>query len=107
MSSELRLHLQLLEATLRNSGLWDIEPPTPEALLSVQPFCVDTLSFSQWLQFIFVPRMEYLLEHQLPLPKSCNITPMAEEALSGLPVEELIRVLRGIDTLLSNCAAKN
>ena len=107
MSSDLHLHLQALETALRESGLWSHQPPAADALLSVQPFCVDTLNFSQWLQFVFVPRMAYLLEHQLPLPGSCNISPMAEEALSGLPVGELLRVLREIDTLLNNCAAEN
>lgn len=107
MLSELYLHLQALEVALRDAGLWSTQAPQSSALLSVQPFCVDTLNFNEWLQFVFVPRMVHLLDNQLPLPSNCSIAPMAEEALAGMPVTELIEVLRGIDNLLTNCAAKN
>ena len=40
-----------IEAQLRQMGLWQAVPPSPEALASSQPFCIDTLDFSQWLQF--------------------------------------------------------
>lgn len=97
----LRLQLQAAETALRASGLWAENPPAPEALLSVQPFCIDTLNFSEWLQFVFLLRMQHLVDNQLPLPVNCAIAPMAEEALAGLPVAELLTALRSIDELLS------
>lgn len=93
--------LTALEVALHAAGLWAQTPPHAEALRSVQPFCVDTLSFSEWLQFVFLVRMRHLLEQGLPLPVNCAIAPMAEEALAGLPVAELLTVLRRIDALLS------
>lgn len=92
-----------IEAELRSIGQWQKQAPPPEALRSEQPFAVDTLSFSQWLQFIFVPRMRSLIEHQQSLPGACNISPMAEEYYRDrdLPVANLMLALRQIDALLS------
>ena len=39
-----------IEAEMRKAGLWESQPPPREALTSRQPFCYDTLNFSQWLQ---------------------------------------------------------
>ncbi|WP_372864362.1 YqcC family protein [Spongiibacter sp.] len=91
-----------IEAELRGIGHWDRQSPPPEALRSEQPFAVDTLAFNQWLQFIFIPRMRFLLEQQQALPGACSIAPMAEEFYRGqnLPVAELLDALRRIDALL-------
>jgi uncharacterized protein YqcC (DUF446 family) len=67
-----------VECELRRARLWQSESPSEEALASVQPFAVDTLDFHQWLQFILLPRMHYLVEHRMPLPESCGIAPIAE-----------------------------
>ena len=91
-----------LEAEMRILDLWDAEPPTPEALASIQPFCVDTLTLPQWLQFVFIPRMSQLVEAGQPLPQTCGIAPMAEEYFSGsqLPAGGLTRKLTEIDERL-------
>ena len=51
-----------IEAQLRQIGQWDRLPPSREALASSQPFCVDTLTLPQWLQFIFLPTLYQILE---------------------------------------------
>ncbi len=53
--------LDALEAALRHNGLWGNERPSRQALASQQPFACDTLALEQWLQFIFIPRMQTLL----------------------------------------------
>lgn len=89
-----------LECELRSLELWQAETPSAEALASVQPFCIDSLTFEQWLQFIFLPRMTELLANQLPLPAKCQLSPMGEEAFSGreLPTASLLSVLAAIDS---------
>ena len=93
-----------IEAQLRQLGLWDKIPPSTEALASDQPFCVDTLSLPQWLQFIFLPTLYRMLENQEPLPARCGIAPMAEEFFRGseLAVDELLVALERIDELLTS-----
>ena len=59
-------HLLLIERELRVLGWWQEQAPSAEALASQEPFCVDTLTFEQWLQWIFLPRMKQLLEAGAP-----------------------------------------
>jgi uncharacterized protein YqcC (DUF446 family) len=92
-----------IEKELRELQLWDSEMLSEEALSSVQPFAVDTMTFPQWLQFIFLPRMAALLEQGHPLPGNCGIAPMAEQYFSVLHLHSqvLIAQLQKIDQLLS------
>lgn len=98
--ASLLMDLQLL---LRQLGHWQAERPSAQALASQQPFCVDTLSFPQWLQFVFIERLQLLLDQQLALPTSCQVCPMAEQyfAQDLVPVQALLACLRQIDGLLS------
>lgn len=90
-----------LEAQLRELNLWDSARPSAQALASTQPFAVDTLSFNQWLQFIFIEKMEVLLQQGLPLPASCELFPMAEESFNSLNIEakRLLEIIQQIDDL--------
>ena len=92
-----------IEAELRRLDQWDKIPPSTEALASTQPFCVDTLTLPQWLQFIFLPTIYRMLEEDEPLPQRCGIAPMAEEFFrgSGLAIGGLVDALLRIDELLS------
>lgn len=92
-----------VEKELRELRLWEAESPSAEALASVQPFAVDTLSFSQWLQFIFIPRLYVLIEARAALPDNCGVAPMAEEYFQplGLNSGALVDHLRRIDALLT------
>ena len=51
-----------IEAQLRQLGQWDKVAPEADALASEQPFCVDTLRLPQWLQFVFVPRLQIVCD---------------------------------------------
>jgi uncharacterized protein YqcC (DUF446 family) len=92
-----------IEAELRRLNQWDAEPPSPAALASVEPFCVDTLTLAQWLQFVFIPRMYALVDAQQLPPGRCEVQPIAEEyfrnsALNGAP---LLRHLGRLDGLIN------
>ena len=91
-----------IEAEMRQVGCWDSVAPQPEALRSEQPFAVDTLNFAQWLQFVFIPKMHFLVAEQIELPKACGIAPMAQEyfRVQQLPVVGLLNALVQVDKLL-------
>lgn len=56
-----------IEAEMRRIDLWQSEPLRPEQLLFTQAFAMDTMAFSQWLQFIFLPRIREAAEtHEFP-----------------------------------------
>lgn len=92
-----------IEKELRDLQLWDNEMISEEALASEQPFAVDTMTFPQWLQFVFLPRMYFMIEQQMQLPGNCGIAPMAEEYFSvlSLPASPLVSHLQKIDELLT------
>ncbi len=103
MRTEIAEVLIDIEAQLRQLGLCDKIPPSSQALASTEPFCVDTLSLPQWLQFVFIPTIYQMLEAGDPLPERCGIAPMAEEFFrgSGLAIDSLVRSLESVDELLS------
>jgi len=92
-----------IESELRTMGLWEPIPPPARALASEQPFCVDTLTIPQWLQFIFLPTLYRLLEERQVLPGRCGVAPMAEEYFKGsdMATDALIYALMQIDITLS------
>ncbi len=73
MRTEIAEVLIDIEAQLRQLGLWQRIPPSTEALASTEPFCVDTLTLPQWLQFVFIPTIYRMLEAGEPLPERCGI----------------------------------
>ncbi|MFA5493756.1 MAG: YqcC family protein [Porticoccaceae bacterium] len=95
--------LLLLEAELRNLQLWHREEPSAEALASVEPFACDTLAFTEWLQFIFIPRFHQMILAGAPLPAKCDVTPMAEEYFKGsaVAVAGVLASLQRIDRLIT------
>jgi uncharacterized protein YqcC (DUF446 family) len=95
-----------IEMELRRLGVWESQPPPAEALQSTQPFAVDRLAFTQWLQFVFIRRMTVLIEENRPLPQVSGMAPMAEEHFRARPEsgKSLIDELAEMDRLLSGGA---
>lgn len=91
-----------LEANLRISGKWEKEQPSESDLTSAEPFCMDTLSFEQWLQWIFLPRMKNTLEETKPLPAKSGILVYAQECLGkGDPSTlGLLQLIKRFDELI-------
>jgi uncharacterized protein YqcC (DUF446 family) len=73
--------LRLIEGELRQLGWWSVTSPTAQALASEQPFAVDSMEFEQWLQWLFLPRMQQILTAGGALPGACGIQSMAEMVL--------------------------
>ena len=102
MHQQTRLHLQHLQHTMTRLALWQSIPPNAEAFLSEQPFALDTMHPTEWLQWIFIPRMYALLESQAPLPNQIAISPYLEEALKEedylaellIPIIEIEKLLQ-------------
>ncbi|WP_152207075.1 YqcC family protein [Marinobacter changyiensis] len=101
--SEVADSLLRIEIELRRLSVWSDKLPPADALQSAQPFCIDTLEFVEWLQFVFLPKMKVLVEQGQCLPAVSGMAPMAEEYFQGKAGsgEVLIRELQVIDCLLS------
>lgn len=95
--------LLCIEMELRKLDMWATERPPEEAFESTEPFCLDTLAFTQWIQFVFLERMKVIVENDHPLPRVSGIAPMAEEYFRGRPESGhgLVQELEAVDQLLS------
>ncbi|TKB45952.1 YqcC family protein [Thalassotalea mangrovi] len=102
-SQQLKTLLVLLQDNLHELNLWQMDTPTAEQLASTQPFCVDTLRFEQWLQFIFIPKISEMIALNLPLPTQISLCPMAEESFKGVGEQaaKVINTIGDIDELMS------
>lgn len=92
-----------VEANLRVHGMWDEHKPPESDLNSSIPFCMDTLRFEQWLQWIFLPRMKTTIEETQPLPLKSGIFEYAEECLhkNDPATRRLLTLLKRFDDLIS------
>jgi len=82
--------------------LWQSSPPPAEALASTQPFCVDTLHFTEWLQWLLIPRLQEMIRQEVPLPQSSQIHPMAEEVFKQMEqdTDRLLELIGHLDKTL-------
>ena len=100
--TQVALLLNELESALKAAKLWQSETPSQEALLSSAPFCCDTLSFAQWLQFIFIEKMRLMIAAKVPLPTSMALLPMAEQSWPAQPESytQLLTVVAQLDDVI-------
>lgn len=101
MNTVIRQQLNDLQIALRLHHCWEEIPPTEDKLASTQPFAIDTLSATQWLQWIFLPRMHALLDANTALPKNFAISPYLEESLKSEPyLSAVLKPILNIERLL-------
>ncbi len=98
--------LDTLAAELANQGLWTEECPTAKQLASQEPFCIDTMTFEQWLQWVFIPKMRELLKQPSfnGLPNLSDIHTIAEYLFEKYPqhTDNITNNIKQIDELLNS-----
>lgn len=83
-------------------GMWQSLPPAPEAFLSEQPFAIDTMSANEWLQWIFLPRIQALIDANCVLPRNFSLSPYFEEALQEQEeARQLLSLIKHLDQLVT------
>lgn len=93
--------LSELESVLKQHNLWSAQPPHPSCLSSQVPFAVDSLTFCEWLQFIFLPNLTAMSEQGQAFPEM-QVAPAAEVYLPQQVAsggQEVIAVLKQLDAL--------
>ncbi|WP_175405130.1 YqcC family protein [Salinimonas lutimaris] len=88
-------------AYLKAARLWSETQPEPSALASREPFAIDTLSFEQWLQFIYLPGIREHVQLHQQLPADMAVAPMAHEAYGQehMPLVHLLMVLDNLSKI--------
>ena len=103
---QMRELLAALELALLDAGWWGESSPDAAALASTEPFCVDTLTFSEWLQWVYIPKMHAWMAREQALPERSGLLPIAEEAWRGSAADTagLLLVVRALDGLVNGDA---
>ncbi|MBF0751122.1 MULTISPECIES: YqcC family protein [Pasteurellaceae] len=103
MRNQTKFYLEQIRQTMQRLNLWQAMPPAQEAFLSQEPFFLDTMAPEEWLQWVFIPRMQALLESHSPLPNKIAISPYIEEALKEFDgLNLLLAPLVALEELLQN-----
>lgn len=106
MSREQQVQERLLaiESFLKQAGLWQYVAPVSEAFASSEPFCIDTMTPLQWLQWVLLPKMQALLDAGALLPVKLAVTPYYEVSLEGVLPERarLLQLLCEFDQLFES-----
>ncbi|MDH2431606.1 hypothetical protein WH50_25210 [Pokkaliibacter plantistimulans] len=102
-SQNVRLLLQQLQQELQAKNMWSALPPDDEAMNSTAPFCCDLMAFESWLQWLFIPRMQAIIDARATLPNSCAIQPMAEMAFReySINTDSLVTLLGKLDNAIN------
>ncbi|MEZ8544325.1 YqcC family protein [Vibrio splendidus] len=97
-ATKLPLLLQQLEQQMRQCSLWSALPPSDEALASAEPFAIDSLQPEEWLQWIFIVKINAMMDAQMSLPKGFAIHPYFGEVWkSEADKAELLVTILSID----------
>lgn len=102
-ASQVNALLEQINQEMIKQDLWQSTLPSKEALASEQPFCCDTLSFAQWLEFILLPKMQMLVDSNMALPQEFLILPMAQESFAKIEQDttKLLDLIGQLDAVFS------
>jgi uncharacterized protein YqcC (DUF446 family) len=93
-------HIDQIEQEMKRVGLWQEKPLAPEQYNFTQAFAMDTMSYDQWLQFIFVPRVKEIIRTEGSFPASSSVGAQAVREFDTYPdSERLITLLSEFDGL--------
>jgi uncharacterized protein YqcC (DUF446 family) len=93
------MQLERIEAEMRRIGMWQQEPLAPEQYDFRAAFAMDTMSFPQWLQFIFIPNVR-AAARQNKFPAGSHVAAKAVREFDTVPdTSQLITLLSEFDAL--------
>lgn len=100
-ATKVQIILDNINQEMIKLDIWQSTIPDKEALKSEAPFCCDTLSFSQWLEFVLLPKMTMLIDSNMALPNEFEILPMAIESWKNeeKDMSELISLIEQLDAI--------
>lgn len=101
--AQIERQIQQIETMMHEMELYACIRPDDSAFESSTPFCYDTMSFLEWLQWVMFPKTRELIAKQLPLPTVCEIHPLAEEEFKLLDqdTDALLDELLALDRLFN------
>lgn len=98
--SEVERKISEIEAEMKRIGYWSLEPLPEGAYEFQQAFAMDTMAFSQWLQFILIPRVRLIIEQKGDFPSDSMVGVQAVREFDGdSKASSLVTLLSEFDEL--------
>jgi uncharacterized protein YqcC (DUF446 family) len=90
-----------IEEEMKRIGYWQSEPLRPKQYQFRMAFAMDAMAFSQWLQFIFIPRVNSILESGEKFPRDSNNAAQAVREFDGDDnAQGLVALLSDFDEII-------
>jgi uncharacterized protein YqcC (DUF446 family) len=91
----------LIEAELRSLRAWQADPLPRETIEGGGAFGMNTMAFSQWVQFVLVPRLHEVAAGAIEMPPESHVGVQAVREFDSWPEAiELTRLLIEVDGLV-------
>ena len=89
-----------IEAEMKRIGYWSHNPLPEEAYDFQEAFAMDKMPFTQWLQFILVPRVRQIIEQEGTFPTESMVGVQAVREFDGDDnASHLVTLLSEFDSL--------
>lgn len=75
--------LDKIEAELKQIGYWQSTPLPKEKFNNMGAFGMNTMAFSQWLQFVFLPQARKAVSGEREFPASSDVSVQAIREFDG------------------------
>ncbi len=94
--------IEKIENEMKRIHMWQDDPLPSEKYEFKEAFASDTMTFNQWLQFIFVPRVHEVLDTNGGFPPRSMVSTKAIREFDGYDeAGELVKLLSEFDDLIN------
>jgi uncharacterized protein YqcC (DUF446 family) len=76
---EIEQKITEIEAEMKHLGMWQSEPLPESAFTCKEAFCADSMTFPQWLQFVFIPEVHNVLSGKRQFPDKSEVGKYASQ----------------------------
>ena len=88
-----------IEIEMKKVGMWQSEPLEPAQYQFHTAFAMDTMSFTQWVQFVFIPKVKEAAKAK-QFPAKSQVGAQAVREFDTLPTaSRLVTLLSEFDAL--------
>ncbi|HWX56441.1 MAG TPA: YqcC family protein [Verrucomicrobiae bacterium] len=94
--------LDRIESELKRINYWQSAPLPKEKFADMGAFGMNTMAFSQWLQFVFLPQARKAVSGERELPTSSDVSVQGVREFDGDPnAGNLVSLLCEFDALVN------
>lgn len=96
------VRLAAVVQSMKDAGVWETQRPPDSAFENMGAFGINTMPFTDWLRWVFVPNVERLITTDGPWPTSSQVSAQAaREGDTDEVVQSLVPALAAFDQLFS------